>query len=191
MADVYIGLGSNLGDKAENLRAALRILSGGQPSVSPRGHTGLSPSAPAITLLAVSSLYRTDPVGYLDQDWFLNAAVCVETQLSPRELLIRLLAIESDLGRVRTVRNGPRTIDLDILLWGDLVLREDDLVIPHPRLHERLFVLEPLAEIAPGVRHPVLGISIGECRTALSARTGTSTGVVRTAGPEWAGDLTQ
>jgi 2-amino-4-hydroxy-6-hydroxymethyldihydropteridine diphosphokinase len=191
MAEVYIGLGSNLGDKAENLRAALRILCGGQLSVSPRGHTGLSPSAPAITLLAVSSLYRTAPVGYLDQDWFLNAAACVETQLTPRELLTLLLAIESDLGRVRTVRNGPRTIDLDILLWDDLVLREDDLVIPHPRLHERLFVLEPLAEIAPEVRHPVLGISIGECRAELVAKRGDALGVFKTEGPQWAGDLTQ
>ncbi|MDR3717183.1 MAG: 2-amino-4-hydroxy-6-hydroxymethyldihydropteridine diphosphokinase [Bryobacteraceae bacterium] len=209
MADVYIGLGSNLGDKAENLRAALRLLcgQGGLPCVSLRGHTGLSPcasamssgteghtglspSASAIKLLAVSSLYRTEPVGYLDQDWFLNAVARIETRLSPREFLTRLLAIERDLGRVRTVRNGPRTIDLDILLWGDLVLREDDLVIPHPRLQERLFVLEPLAEIAPGVCHPVLGIGIGECRARLAARCTEAPGVFRTQGPQWAGILT-
>jgi 2-amino-4-hydroxy-6-hydroxymethyldihydropteridine diphosphokinase len=153
------------------------------------GHTGLSPSAPAVALLAVSSLYRTDPVGYLDQDWFLNAAARIETQLSPREFLTRLLAIEFELGRVRTVRNGPRTVDLDILLWDDLVLREDDLVIPHPRLQERLFVLEPLAEIAPGLRHPVFDITIAEYRAELSARMGAHSGVLKTAGPEWAGTL--
>ncbi len=207
MPDVYLGLGSNLGDKAENLRAALRLLGRGLPSVSPRGHTGLSPFAGVsvhvgggqpglsteghtgqspITLLAVSSLYRTAPVGYLDQDWFLNAAVHIETALSPRGLLAQLLDIERRLGRVRTVRNGPRIIDLDILLWEELIVREDDLVIPHPRLHERLFVLEPLAEIAPNVRHPMLGLTIAECRGELCARSEAPKSVLRIGGPEWA-----
>lgn len=171
MTDVCIGLGSNVGDKAGNLREALRLLTCSR--------------AAEITLRAVSSLYRTAPVGYLDQDWFLNAAAHAGTQLNPRELLNRLLAIESELGRVRTVPNGPRTIDLDILFWGDLVVNEDDLVIPHPRLHERLFVLEPLAEIAPDLRHPLLGVTVGECRAALAARADSETGVVRVEGPSW------
>lgn len=204
MPDVYLGLGSNLGDKAENLRAALRLLTSvrrGQPGVSPRagrglpslslrGQAGLSPSVGSSTkLLAVSSLYRTEPVGYLAQDWFLNAAALIRTELSPPELLACLLDIERALGRVRTVRNGPRIIDLDILLWDDLIVREDDLVIPHPRLHERLFVLEPLAEIAPDHRHPILGITIAECRDELDAKSGAQPGVSRIDGPGWASTL--
>jgi len=171
MAEVYLGLGSNVGDKRGNLRAALVLLCGDRDS--------------NVTLIAVSSLYRTEPVGHLDQDWFLNAAVRVETQLSPRKLLNRLLAIERELGRMRTVRNGPRSIDLDILLWAGLVIKEDDLVIPHPRLQERLFVLEPLAEIAPEVCHPALGVSIAECRAMLAANSKLETGVLPIEGPEW------
>lgn len=171
MAEIYIGLGSNVGDKQGNLRVALKVLT------SDRGA--------AVTLRAVSSLYRTEPVGFLDQDWFLNAAAQIETQLNPRELLNRLIAIERELGRVRTMRNGPRTIDLDILLWEDLIINEDDLVIPHPRLQDRFFVLEPLVEIAPDVRHPVLGMTIAECRAILAAESGSQTGVLRIEGPAW------
>ena len=171
MADVYLGLGSNLGDKAANLREALRLLYGARSA--------------AIALLTVSSLYRTKPVGYVEQDWFLNAAVHIKTSLSPRELLTQLIEIECELGRVRTRRNGPRTIDLDILLWEDLVVNKDDLVIPHPRLHERLFVLEPLAEIAPDARHPVTGLTIAEYRNELSSKLRSKSGVLRIEGPEW------
>ena len=171
MADVYLGLGTNLGDKVKNLREALRLLAATRGS--------------EVTLLAVSSLYRTDPVDYLDQDWFLNAAAKIETQLSPRGLLNRLLAIERKLGRVRTVRNGPRIIDLDILLWDNLIVNEDDLVIPHPRMHERLFVLDPLAELAADVRHPALGKTVAECRAELALKSGDETGVERIDGPWW------
>jgi 2-amino-4-hydroxy-6-hydroxymethyldihydropteridine diphosphokinase len=171
MADVYLGLGTNLGDKVKNLREALRLLAATRGS--------------EVTLLAISSLYRTEPVGNPDQDWFLNAAAHIETQLTPRELLNHLLAIEQKLGRVRTVRNGPRSIDLDILLWGDLIVNEDDLVIPHPRMHERLFVLDPLAELAPNLRHPVLGKTVAECRAELALRSGEEAGVERVDGPWW------
>ena len=171
MADVYLGLGANLGDKVKNLREALGLL------VATRGSEA--------TLLAVSSLYRTEPVGNPDQDWFLNAAAKVETQLSPRGLLNRLLAIERKLGRVRTVRNGPRIIDLDILLWDKLIVNEDDLVIPHPRMQERLFVLDPLAELASEVRHPALGKTIAECRAELALRSGNESAVLRIDGPWW------
>jgi 2-amino-4-hydroxy-6-hydroxymethyldihydropteridine diphosphokinase len=171
MADVYLGLGSNLGDKVVNLREALSRLGGPRDS--------------AVTLVAVSSLYRTEPVGYLAQEWFLNAAAHIQTKLSPRELLNRLLAVEEELGRVRTVRNGPRIIDLDILLWDDLIVNEDGLVIPHPRLHERLFALDPLAELAPNRRHPVLGMTITDCRAEVALRSEHEPAVVRIDGPWW------
>jgi 2-amino-4-hydroxy-6-hydroxymethyldihydropteridine diphosphokinase len=171
MADFYLGLGSNLGDKVANLREALRLL------VATRGSE--------VTLLAVSSLYRTEPVGNLEQDWFLNAAAKIKTKLSPRGLLNRLLAIERELGRVRTVPNGPRIIDLDILLWDRRIVKEDDLVIPHPRMHKRLFVLDPLAELAPDLRHPILRQTVAECRAELALESQDEAAVVRIDGPWW------
>ena len=114
-------------------------------------------SRPEILVKAVSRFYRTEPVGYTEQDWFVNGAALVETTLGPRELLNRLLGIEQDLGRVRVEKWGPRLIDLDLLFYGQEVLEEADLVIPHPFLDQRRFVLIPLAEAAPDWVHPILG----------------------------------
>ena len=128
----YVGLGSNLGDREAVIRRAV----------------GLLDADPEIAVVAVSTLRETDPLGYLDQPRFLNGACAVETELSPGELLGRLLEVERVLGRRRDgPRFGPRTIDLDLLLYGDLRVEEPDLVVPHPRLAERRFALEPLAEL--------------------------------------------
>jgi 2-amino-4-hydroxy-6-hydroxymethyldihydropteridine diphosphokinase len=130
----YVGLGSNLGDREHNLREALRLLE----------------AEPGVHVVAVSTLRETDPVGYLDQPRFLNAACAIETTLAPQELLTRLLAVERRLGRERTVpRYGPRTVDLDLLLYENQLIDEPGLTVPHPRLAERRFVLEPLAELDP------------------------------------------
>jgi 2-amino-4-hydroxy-6-hydroxymethyldihydropteridine diphosphokinase len=133
--DAAIGLGSNLGDKAANLKAAMAAITG----------------APGVALRAASAVYRTAPWGKMDQASYLNACIIVETRLSPRDLLSVCLKAEQEGGRDRTKeeRWGPRTIDADILLYGMQTITEDDLVIPHPRLIERAFVLVPLAEIAP------------------------------------------
>jgi 2-amino-4-hydroxy-6-hydroxymethyldihydropteridine diphosphokinase len=138
-ATAYIGLGSNLGDRKANLAAAARALE----------------QAPGIHRLRLSRLIDTAPVGKTDQPRFLNAVAQVRTTLAARELLELLLAIEARLGRVRGERWGPRTVDLDLLLYGREIIREPDLTVPHPRLHERTFVLGPLAEIAPRAVHPV------------------------------------
>ncbi|MBA3348028.1 MAG: 2-amino-4-hydroxy-6-hydroxymethyldihydropteridine diphosphokinase [Actinobacteria bacterium] len=138
----YIGLGANLGDREGSLRAALELLGRRQ----------------GIRVAAVSTLRETDPVGYLDQPRFLNGAARVETDLAPLELLDALLAVERQLGRERTgPRFGPRTVDLDLLLYGDRAVDEEGLTVPHPRLHERRFALEPLAELAPELVVPGRG----------------------------------
>jgi 2-amino-4-hydroxy-6-hydroxymethyldihydropteridine diphosphokinase len=138
---VYVGLGSNLGDREAFIRRALELLEG-----------------PEIAVERVSSLRETDPVGYEDQPRFLNGAAALRTELSPRGLLEQLQAVERELGRDRSgPRFGPRTIDLDLLLYGDRVVREDGLEIPHPRLAERRFVLEPLSELDSGLQVPGLG----------------------------------
>ncbi|HID55795.1 TPA: 2-amino-4-hydroxy-6-hydroxymethyldihydropteridine diphosphokinase, partial [Candidatus Poribacteria bacterium] len=133
MAVAFIGIGSNLGDRALNIRRAIEIVN----------------ESRKINVTSVSSLYETEPIGVRDQPDFLNCVVKVETELTPRELLKRLKAIEIEMGRRPGPRWGPRKIDLDILLYEGLTLNEDDLVIPHPRAHERLFALMPLFEIAP------------------------------------------
>jgi 2-amino-4-hydroxy-6-hydroxymethyldihydropteridine diphosphokinase len=134
----FIGIGSNLGDREQNLARAIELLS----------------AEDGIDVVAVSEIRETDPVGPVAQGPFLNGAVRIETDLGPRELLERLLAVEQRLGRVRRERFGPRTIDLDLLLYGDEAVDEPGLTVPHPRLHERRFALEPLSDLAPGLEIP-------------------------------------
>jgi 2-amino-4-hydroxy-6-hydroxymethyldihydropteridine diphosphokinase len=134
---IYIALGSNLGDRAENLRAARERL-----------------EMSGVRIRRASSIYETEPREMLDQPWFLNQVIEAETTLFPRQLLARLLMIEREMGRVRMTPNGPRTIDLDILLFGNAVVHAAGLEIPHPRMAERRFVLEPLAELAGELRPP-------------------------------------
>lgn len=138
MKTVYLALGSNVGDRMGNLTAALEQL-----------------GASGVRVLRVSSVYETEPVGFAAQQWFYNLVVEAETDLFPMQLLARIGKIEHALGRVRTVRNGPRTLDIDILLYGRAMVRTKQLEIPHPRMAERRFVLAPLAELAPELRHPV------------------------------------
>ena len=134
----YLGLGSNLGDREENLRQALSLL------------------GESVEITALSSVYQTEPWGYGEQPSFLNMVCGFRTSLSPPELLALAQEVERKLGRVRTIRYGPRTMDVDILLYGDRIVDTPDLQIPHPRIPERAFVLAPLAEIAPDVEHPTL-----------------------------------
>jgi 2-amino-4-hydroxy-6-hydroxymethyldihydropteridine diphosphokinase len=143
MTRSFVGLGSNLGDPQEQIRRAVELLA----------------AEDGLEVIAVSALRETDPVGYEDQPRFLNGAAELRTSLSARELLERLLGIERRLGRIRGEgpRFGPRTIDLDLLLHGDEVVAEPGLVVPHPRLHERRFALEPLAELDPALEIPGRG----------------------------------
>ncbi len=133
---VYLGLGANLGDRLDNLQHAIQAL------------------PPAVSILRLSSIYETEPWGYRDQPAFLNQVLEGSTDLSPNDLLQYLKQVEREMGRRPTFRYGPRLVDLDILFYGDQVIDQPDLAIPHPRLAERAFVLVPLAELAPGLLHP-------------------------------------
>lgn len=194
MADeaVFLGLGTNLGDREANLREAVRLL-------EERG----------VRVVQVSSLYETAPVGYPDQPRFLNAVARVEAgvgarggepagagvaagagagaradggEVGPAWMLGVAAGIEREMGRVRGIRNGPRVIDIDVLIYGERAVETGELEVPHPRMAERRFVLEPLAEIAPELRHPLLGLTAGQMLARVKDQE-----AERVAGPEWLG----
>jgi len=142
---VYLSLGTNVGDRRKNLRDAIAAL----------GNAG-------VRVTRISSTYETEPVDYVDQPWFLNCAVEVETELGAVELLHGLREIETQMGSRKLVAKGPRLIDMDVLLYGETVIDTPELQVPHPRMHLRRFVLEPLAEIAPNVQHPISRLPILE-----------------------------
>ena len=145
----YLSLGSNIGDRAANLQRAIA-------SLEESGR-----------LKNVSALYETQPVDIPDQPWFLNCVVAIETQATPQDLLRSVLFVEAAMGRVRTHDKGPRIVDIDVLLVGDMIVDEPGLKIPHPAMQLRRFVLEPLNEIAPDVRHPITGKTIREMLAAV------------------------
>jgi len=152
----YIGLGSNLGEREQNLRDALALID----------------EHPFCRVLQVSEFCETDPVGYEDQGRFVNAVAEIETICAPGELMELLLETENSLGRERSIRWGPRTIDLDILLYGDLILPGPLVTLPHPRMAERMFVMEPLCQLAPFAVHPILRKTVQQIRDELAAAQG-------------------
>jgi len=164
--DALIGLGSNMGDKAANIARAVALLT--EPG--------------DIRLVASSRLYRTAPWGVTEQDWFVNAAIAVATDLAPRELLARCLGVEETMKRVRHKRWGPRIIDVDVLAYRDVTIHEPDLTLPHPRIAERAFVLVPLADIAPDAK--IAGRTIREWLSRVDATDVIAADDVRNDGPQ-------
>jgi len=156
MEIAHIGLGGNIGDVEKNILEAVRKIS----------------LIPATRILKISSLYKTEPVGFESQPYFINAALEIETAQSPLELLNALHEIEAGMGRTRSVKWGPRTVDLDILLFGEKIIKSSAVNAPHPRMHERAFVLVPLAEIAPEAVHPVLSKTVNRLLSELPAAQG-------------------
>jgi len=151
----FVGIGSNLGNPVVNCLRAIELVS----------------SLDKVKLIQKSSLYRTEPVGFSGQDWFVNCVIEIRTVLPVYSMLNALQQIESSMDRIRVEKWGPRTIDLDILLYGQDILEDDELVIPHPELHKRRFVLAPLCEIAPYFVHPTFGISVKELLDGLQDKS--------------------
>ncbi|MFZ0820568.1 MAG: 2-amino-4-hydroxy-6-hydroxymethyldihydropteridine diphosphokinase [Candidatus Acidiferrales bacterium] len=149
----YLSLGSNLGDRAKNIDRALAMF-----------------AAAGVRMIRRSSLYKTEPVDFTAQGWFLNLAAEAETALMPLQLLHAIRRVEQEMGRRRIVRAGPRVLDIDILLYGTSIVRTAELEIPHPRMAERRFVLVPMAELAPGLRHPVLKLTMLELLASTQDR---------------------
>jgi 2-amino-4-hydroxy-6-hydroxymethyldihydropteridine diphosphokinase len=146
---VYLSLGSNVGDRKAQL------------------HDALAKLAAVGSVVAMSSFYETEPVEFTRQPWFLNCVIALETSQTPQQLMAAILRIEEEMGRRRVQKKGPRSIDIDILLFDDTIVDSKELTIPHPAMHQRRFVLEPLAEIAPELLHPVLKKTIGELLDSL------------------------
>ena len=159
---VYLSLGSNVGDRRANLEQAIAEM------------------AKIGTVQKRSALYETEPMEVTDQPWFLNMAVELETELMPKQFIAAVLDIERSMGRKRTKKKGPRTIDIDVVLFGKSIIEMQGLTVPHPAMHQRRFVLEPMAEIAPEVRHPVYKKTMRELRDALPTGSGQ---VKKLAGP--------
>lgn len=152
--NAFIALGSNIGDKKANITNAIKLINSSD-------HT---------KIITQSASYETKPVGYTEQDDFINAVVQIKTTLNPKKLLHFLLEIEKELKRERIIRWGPRTIDLDIILYDDIVTNDEEVIIPHPRMHERMFVLEPLCEIAPFIIHPLLNRRMFELKELIAKK---------------------
>ena len=154
MVRIYLGLGSNLGNKPANLKRAIIHLK------------------KIIKVRKISAFYKTEPVGYKNQGWFLNCAVEAETGIKPLDLLKLLKSIEKKLKRVKTIKYGPRTIDIDILFYGDKIIKSKKLIVPHPGMHKRLFVIEPLSSINPNFVHPIIKKTIKELKNNLQHKNG-------------------